>query len=222
MAVGKAMRATVAAALAAALAGCAQTPDAGPAPRPPFKAEQAAGAGGGPKTEAKAGGAKTGAAKAGAAKTGAAAGARAAGARPAAGSADELRLSFVDMLAPGAFDWTGPAVVVKDGADGLWVVAPGAARAERVRVQVLGPGEGSGGEGSGATTDVALFRGAAGPGGAARLSAAAGEALGLTGPARVRITALRREPRLAGTPPAHAAPEKAAATGPAGLWRRLF
>jgi hypothetical protein len=101
-----------------------------------------------------------------------------------------LRLRFDDVLAPGAFSRKGPAVAEADGAaPGLWAVVPGLPRPERARVEHLA---------TGATVDVALFAGPGGPGGATRLSPAAAAALGLgAGPAQVRVTALRREPRLA-------------------------
>lgn len=111
---------------------------------------------------------------------------------PAPGSAADaaaLRLRFEEVLVPGAFSRVGAAVTEgPGGAAGLWAVTPGLPRPERARVENLA---------TGATVDVALF---AGPGaaGAIRLSAAAGEALGLgPGPAQVRVTALRREPRIA-------------------------
>ncbi|MBP7002603.1 hypothetical protein [Amaricoccus sp.] len=136
---------------------------------------------------------------------------------PAPRGPEELRLSFEDMLAPGVFDWTGPAAADPEGAPGLWAVVPGLARPERARVALAG-GE--------AHVDVALFRGAAGRGGAIRISAAAAEALGVgDGPARVRVTALRREPRLAETAAGPATgPATAAkpASGPAALIGRLF
>lgn len=187
MAVGRLAKATLAAALAAGLAGCAGPPGSDAPPRPEPRPGPAAKAApkAAPKTAPK----------------------------PAGRGAEELRVSFVDMLAPGAFDWTGPAVAVAGGAEGLWVVLPGATHAERVRVRLL-DGEGDGAAG-GASVDVALFRGPAGPGGAARLSAAAAEALGVSGPARVRVTALRREPRLVEAAKPAPAP---AAWGPARLW----
>lgn len=105
----------------------------------------------------------------------------------------EMRLSFEDMLAPAIFDWTGPVVADPEGAGGLWAVVPGLARPERARIALV--------EG-GASVNVALFRGAAGRGGAVRISAEAAAALGIgEAPARARVTALRREPRIAAEPP---------------------
>jgi hypothetical protein len=83
-------------------------------------------------------------------------------------------------------------------APGYWAVAPGLPRPERARVERLD---------TGAAVQVALFAGRAGADGAIRLSPAAAQALGIgAGPAPVRVTALRREPRIA-RPPA---------------WRRWF
>jgi len=105
-------------------------------------------------------------------------------------AAGALRLSFEDVLAPAAFAREGPAMVdAAGGAAGLWAVVPELPRPERARVVNLA---------SGAEATVALFAGATGPNGAIRISAAAGQALGVgTTPTRVRITALRREPRIA-------------------------
>ncbi|MBP7242741.1 hypothetical protein [Amaricoccus sp.] len=123
---------------------------------------------------------------------------------------EELRLSFVDMLAPSVFDWTGPAVADADGAAGLWAVVPGLSRPERGRVALAG---------GAAHVDVALFRGGTGRNGAIRISAEAAEALGLgDGAARVRVTALRREPRLGEAPRSEPEP----VSDPAALLRRLF
>lgn len=122
---------------------------------------------------------------------------------------EELRLRFEDVLAPSIFDWTGPAAADPDGAPGLWAVVPGLARPERGRVALAG---------GDAHVDVALFRGATGPGGSIRISAEAAEALGVgESAARVRVTALRREPRLG-----EAAQPGPNAADPASLLRRLF
>lgn len=110
------------------------------------------------------------------------------GARPPAEGA--LRLSYEDVLAPEAFAREGPAIPEPaDGAAGFWAVTPGLPRPERARVENLR---------TGAATEVALFAGPGGPGGAVRLSAEAADAIGLAAPGPVRVTALRREPRLAG------------------------
>ncbi len=109
--------------------------------------------------------------------------------RPPAAGAAGLQLRFEDALAPGVFERTGLAVAEPpDGAAGLWAVVPGLPRPERARIENLG---------TGATTDVALFAGR-GPRGAIRVSAEAAAALGLGATAAtVRVTALRREPRIA-------------------------
>lgn len=98
-----------------------------------------------------------------------------------------LRLSYEDVLAPQAFSREGPAVAVgPDAAAGYWAETPGLPRPERGRVENLA---------TGAAIEVSLF---AGRGGAIRLSAAAAEAIGIgSEPVRVRVTALRREPRIA-------------------------
>ena len=102
-----------------------------------------------------------------------------------------IRLSYEDVLAPAAFRREGPAVADRpEGSAGLWAVTPGLPRPERALVENLATGE---------TVVVALFAGRGGPGGAIRLSAAAAEAIGIgAAPARVRVTALRREPQIAG------------------------
>jgi hypothetical protein len=106
---------------------------------------------------------------------------------------EELRLSFDDMLAPSIFDLTGPAMADPEAAGGLWAVVPGLSRPERARILRLD---------GGASVTVALFRGPTARDGAVRISAAAAEALGMgEEPAQVRITALRREPRLAAETP---------------------
>lgn len=111
-----------------------------------------------------------------------------AGAAPPGGGV--LQLSFEDVLAPAAFTRDGPAEAdAADGAAGFWAVVPGLPRPERARVENLA---------TGATTTVALYVGRANPRGAIRLSGAAAEALGVgAAPVRVRVTALRREPRIA-------------------------
>jgi hypothetical protein len=114
--------------------------------------------------------------------------------------AEPLELRFEDVLAPEAYLREGPAVAEPpSAAPGYWAIAPGLPRPERARVERLD---------TGAQVQVALYGGREGPGGAVRLSPAAAEALALgVGPAPVRVTALRREPRIAAAPPA---------------WRRWF
>jgi hypothetical protein len=101
-----------------------------------------------------------------------------------------LALRFEDVLAPEVFVRAGRAVAEgPEGAAGLWAVAPGLPRPERGRIERLD---------TGARVEVALFAGAGGPDGAIRVSAEAAAALGIAGGAvPVRVTALRREPRLA-------------------------
>lgn len=115
-------------------------------------------------------------------------------------AAERLELSFEDVLAPEAYLREGSAVAEPpDGAPGYWAVAPGLPRPERARVERLD---------TGAQVQVALYGGRQGPGGAIRLSPAAAEALALDGSrAQVRVTALRREPRISPARPA---------------WRRWF
>lgn len=102
-------------------------------------------------------------------------------------SSDGIQLSYEHVLAPQVFSREGAAVADgPDGEAGFWAVAPGLPRPERGRVENLA---------TGATIDVALY---AGRGGAIRLSAATAEAIGIgPEPERVRVTALRREPRIA-------------------------
>ncbi len=106
-------------------------------------------------------------------------------------STDPLGLSFEDVAQPAAFAREGPATRAGPGeAEGSWAVVADLPRPEAALVVNLE---------SGARTRVALFEGAPGAGAAVRLSAAAAEALGIgerTVP--VRVTALRREPRLRG------------------------
>jgi hypothetical protein len=101
-----------------------------------------------------------------------------------------IRVEFEDTLAPEAFVWTGRAVAdAPDGAPGLWAVTPGLRQPERARVEHLE---------TGAEAVVALYAGRGAAGGAARLSAEAAETLGVGAEgAPVRVTALRREPRIA-------------------------
>jgi hypothetical protein len=100
-----------------------------------------------------------------------------------------LSLSYEDVAAPQIFAREGVAIVdAPDGAEGLWAVTPGLPRPERGLVENAA---------TGASVEVALFAGRAGPGGDIRLSRAAAEAIGLTAAGRVRVTALRRELRIA-------------------------
>lgn len=101
--------------------------------------------------------------------------------------AGSVRLSFEDALVPAAFSREGLAVAdAPGGAAGFWAVVPGLPRPERAQVVNLS---------TGAEATVALYTGGAG---SIRLSGAAAEALGIaTTPTRVRVTAVRREPRIA-------------------------
>lgn len=102
-----------------------------------------------------------------------------------------MAFRFEDVLAPGAYSRSGPAVAEPaKAAPGLWAEAPGLARAERGRV--VNPA-------TGGSVDVALYRGR---GATIRLSPEAAEAIGVgTRPVPVQITALRREPRIAAPAP---------------------
>jgi hypothetical protein len=104
--------------------------------------------------------------------------------------ADEalLTIAFEDVEARQILDLEVVArpVAAEQGA-GLWAAVPGLARPERGRV--------SRPEGGSAVV-VALYR--APPGAGVSLSAEAAGALGLTGPGRVRVVALRPVPRLGG------------------------
>ncbi len=108
---------------------------------------------------------------------------------PAGQDADpvRLRLAYVDVLAPQVYAREGRVrVEAEDAAAGFWAVAPGLPRAEHGRVENLA---------TGATLDMPLFIGARS--GAIRLSPAAAQALGIgEAPAFVRVTVLRREPRI--------------------------
>lgn len=98
-----------------------------------------------------------------------------------------LSLSFEDVPAPDAYRREGRArAEPPGGAEGLWAVVPDLSRPERAEVENLASGE---------RVVVALYAG----GGGMRLSAAAAAALGVGEEgARVRVTALRRQPRIAG------------------------
>lgn len=104
------------------------------------------------------------------------------------GSPATFALAIEDAEAPAAF--SREALGRRDrpnGARGLWAAVPGLGRPERAELVNLE---------SGARVSVALFAGG-GPATEARLSNAAADALAIgSTPQRVRITALRREPRL--------------------------
>ncbi len=108
------------------------------------------------------------------------------GAPPAEGA---LQLSYATVPAPQAFSRDGAAVADDpEGAAGLWAIVPGLPRPERGLVVNVATGVGS---------EAALLGGRGGPGGAFRLSGALALAIGVGDqPARVRVTALRREPRI--------------------------
>jgi hypothetical protein len=111
-----------------------------------------------------------------------------------AGGADEaprggLQIRFEDKPEPAVFALEGPAVRdAPKGADGLWAAVAGLPRPERALVVNTGNRR---------KVVVALF---AAPKGAAipvRLSNAAADALGIgDAPEDVKITALRREPKV--------------------------
>ena len=98
-----------------------------------------------------------------------------------------ISFSFEDRAAPGAFLLEGGAVRDRpEGADGLWAAVRGLPRPERALVVNTA---------TGAEVVVALFAASSGP--SIRLSNAAADAIGLAdAPQAVRITALRRAPRL--------------------------
>lgn len=98
-----------------------------------------------------------------------------------------LRISFEDREEAAAFFRQGEAVRdAKDGAAGLWAAVPALRRPERA--EVVNPRNGR-------STVVALFV-APRRAGAVVLSNEAADALGITGTATVRITALRREAQI--------------------------
>jgi len=96
-----------------------------------------------------------------------------------------VRIEIEEVLAPQVFQFEGEARVAGvDGPPGLWAAAPGLPRPERG--EVLNPA-------TGGTVKVSLFRAS---GGSITVSLAAAEALGMTGNAPVRLTAVRSEPRV--------------------------
>lgn len=104
------------------------------------------------------------------------------------GGSSSVAFTFEDRAVPAAFDRTGVARRVAEGA-GLWAVVAGLPRPERGRVRNLE---------TGAETVVSLFRAPSNVDpSVVALSPAAAELLGIGGaPVAVRVTAVRREPRL--------------------------
>ena len=99
----------------------------------------------------------------------------------------ELRLRFEDRAEPAAFAREGLAERdAADGAAGLWAAVRGLPRPERA--EVVNPKNRR-------KVVVALFTAPRG-GPEIRLSNAAADALGITDPTAVRITALRSEPQI--------------------------
>jgi hypothetical protein len=107
--------------------------------------------------------------------------------RPGGEARSGISFTFEDRAAPGAFLLEGGAVRDRpDGAEGLWAAVRGLPRPERALVLNTA---------TGAEVVVALFAASSGP--PIRLSNAAADAIGLAdAPQAVRITALRRAPRL--------------------------
>lgn len=118
----------------------------------------------------------------------AASGCASTGARQQAATAEGLTIAFETVEAPEAFFRDGLAVADRaDGASGFWAAVPRLPRPERALI--VNPA-------TEAAVEVALFAGGS-VGAPVRLSGAAAEALGIGAePVRVRITALRRQPRL--------------------------
>ena len=101
-----------------------------------------------------------------------------------------VRIRFVDREAPAAFSREGEALRDgPDGSPGLWAAVRGLPRPERAEVVNLANRR---------KVIVALFN-AGRTGADIRLSAEAADALRVTDTAPVRITALRREPRIGTT-----------------------
>jgi len=109
------------------------------------------------------------------------------GAGPETGPAT-IGIAFETMPVPTAFFVEGPAVADRPGGvPGYWAVVPRLSRPERARIVNVA---------TGAAVDAALFAGGR-AGAPIRLSGAVAEALGIgAAPVAVRITALRREPRV--------------------------
>jgi hypothetical protein len=105
-----------------------------------------------------------------------------------AGAGDTLTIAFETVATPAAFFREGPAIADPEGgASGFWAAVPRLPRPERALI--VNPA-------TGASVEAALFAGGA-TGTPIRLSGAVAEALGIgASPTPVRITALRREPRL--------------------------
>jgi hypothetical protein len=95
---------------------------------------------------------------------------------------------FEPSAAPGVFEREGPGRRSARETGGYWAVVAGLRRPESASVRNLA---------TGAEVIVALFAGRPAGGAAAELSAAAADALGIEdAPARVRVTAIRNEPRV--------------------------
>lgn len=96
-----------------------------------------------------------------------------------------LRIEIDEALAPQVFEIEGSARVASpDEAPGLWAAAPGLPRPERGRVLNVTTGE---------SVTVALFRAS---GNGIRVSGVVAEAIGMDSGDRVRLTAVRSEPRV--------------------------
>jgi hypothetical protein len=101
---------------------------------------------------------------------------------------DTLAIAFETMAAPQAFFVEGLAVADRpDGVPGFWATVPRLPRPERALIVNAA---------TGASVEAALFAGGRSTA-PIRLSGAVAEALGIgADPEPVRITALRREPRI--------------------------
>jgi hypothetical protein len=104
------------------------------------------------------------------------------------GGPDTIAIAFETRASPQAFFVEGQAVADRpDGVPGYWAAVPRLPRPERAVIVNLA---------TGASVEAALFAGGR-SGSPIRLSGAVAETLGIgADPATVRITALRREPRL--------------------------
>jgi hypothetical protein len=97
-------------------------------------------------------------------------------------------LTFEASAAPEVFEREGPGRRSARDTGGYWAVVQGLRRPESAVVRNLA---------TGAEVTVALFAGLPAGGAAAELSAAAADALGISEtPVRVRVTAVRDEPRV--------------------------